>query len=176
MPEEDHPPVIAGGRYAALAVGIACFAALTVSIFFTRQLTRLREADYVSEQLMPLCATVAALLDACDEYPNAASAALKSLEHSSPFRNTWITVFSESGGVWADSHSPVTGRLPMLPCPSQRATFDIASKEAGDGRMVVKRRVGHCVISGGTADISLAAMMTSKKLLLVVQSCGSASA
>jgi hypothetical protein len=172
---DESPPAAAEGRYAALAVVLASLGSLAVAVFFTRQVNRLRQADYVSEQLLPICTTIAALLDVCDDFPVAAAAALKSLERSSPFRNTWITVFSEAGDVWADSHAPTTGSLPMPPCPSQRAAFMLA-KEAADGHTVVRRRVGHCALSGATADVTLAAKMTSKRLLLVVQSCGHAAA
>lgn len=172
--------VVATSRPAlgVLAVVGSCVSVIVVAFVFLRQITVLRESTYIHEQLLPLCRTVGGMLDACDEHPDALTAVLRALEHSSPFRNTWITIYSDKGDVWADSLMETHGRKPMSPSSHQREAFELATNSIGSlrekevGHPVLRRRVGMCALSNSTRDIALAAMKTSSGLILVVQSCG----
>lgn len=158
---------------ALLALGLACIGSLVIIFLFLKQLHRLREGDYVQEQLVPLCKTLASLLDACDEYPKALTAVMDSLERSSPFRNTWITIYDSSGDVWADSHVFTNGRKPVTASTMQREAYLIAkdAHATANAPLKLRRGVRHCALSGSTETVALAAATTSSGLLVVVQSC-----
>lgn len=119
---------------------------------FVRKLSYLKSRLQSSETLLPMCLTIAACIarvwktdsdadvsesDQTSRTLETKEAALKSsvlnlfkeLENSH-YRATWLTVYSETGEVWADSFSPCRGKLPVPPTRSQRSALE-AVRSAG---------------------------------------------
>jgi hypothetical protein len=147
-------------------------AMLLVVMLYQRQVTRLMTQQHTADHLLPTCRTLAAMIAASGA--DCLAPILVAMQNAH-FRSTWITVYSRSGEVWADSFKPCYGQLPMPPSQSQVAAFEAAARAGvmsdDHPRGIQAVMWGRSISTNADATISVAAVRAGD-LIVAMQACG----
>lgn len=159
-----------GGEHVALVVVL--LAMLGVVYMYGQQIMRIRSKIFNGDLALPLCRTLADLLDAAKE-PSDLYEALE----VGRFRSCNFAVYDEHGEVFLDSQQPTYGKLPMAPSERQRQTF-AALKEKGvltSDDAVETSLFRQCRPASVEYDTNVICgkHLKQRHLIVVVESCGS---
>lgn len=137
------------------------------------QLCRLRRQSNDASFTLPLARTFADLLSTCsaEERMN-----LIARLEDTRFRSVSVMVFSNLGEVYADSSSPVSGKLPMPASSRQKDVFEMLKEKKAfeEPNGVHGTLFRSCNPRGGEKSTSTIAGMSIKEMsaLVAVCSCG----
>lgn len=148
----------------AVVVGI-----ILLMFLFVEKMRRLKGSHYESRGLLPICKTLAALVE-CGEEEAVQKKILKTMENSH-FRSIWLTVYSLDGEIWADSLVPTYGKLPMPASESQRKTYAWIRERLAKEDTTQLSQFGLCPITRRHETVSIAAVKTDS-FIVCVQTCG----
>lgn len=150
----------------ALPLAILAAAIAAVLLLFVMQVVRLRDKHGTAALLLPMCRTIADMLEASRER----ASLLRALENSR-FRSVWLTVFSDEGEVWADNFSSAVGQLPMPASQSQRDAYERLKSAKVDPRGVRTVRFGSCPLGAADRTIYMAGVQIGS-MIVCMQTTG----
>ena len=155
------------GKLALLSLSILIII-LAIMMQFIGKMSKLKHAHHESKQLLPLCQTLSAVLDSVSASER--EEVLRTMQNSY-FRSIWLTVYSKSGEVWADSFQPTYGQLPMPPSDGQQKTYQLIKSNLGGEKQIKTTQFGKCATTRKQESISVAAVELDD-FIVCLQTCG----